>query len=215
MDFSISTFSAISIVIPAIAGAILFRNLNSNIRILYVLIVATLVLAIISEILKSQGNHSLVPFHLYIYFEFTAFAVIFYRLYDTKVFKAIAASFLVLFALYSALFVRHSPDVELYDPGQRYLCGFMIMVLCVGYFMQIIRKVEHRYLSEQPYFWLNVGLVSYYTASLFFYLVGGQLISKDLLSFWEYHSVLNFGLNIIFLIVIVKGNNRQKEQLLK
>lgn len=205
------SLSALSILAPLIIGLIHFRKLSGIMKILYVLVVVTFVMEAAASIIRLQGIHNLFVFHSYVYVEFSAITIIYFRLFDTFRWKLITVILYVFFIVFSILNIGYIEGIEVFNSNQRYVEGLMVILLCVTYFVQLMRRAEHRYLQSLPSFWLNSGFLIYFSGTLFLFMLGRELIEKDIGIFWEIHAVLNIGLNTVFVIALLKARKQFTE----
>ncbi|MFT6923759.1 MAG: hypothetical protein ACJA1C_002779 [Crocinitomicaceae bacterium] len=202
------SLSAFSILAPLIVGFVHFQKLSLNMKILYILIVITFVMEAAALILRLQGIRNLFIFHSYVYVEITVVMMIYYRLFDTFRWKLVAVILYVVFIVFSILNVEYVEGLDVFNSNQRYVEGLIIILLCVTYFVQLMRRAEHRHLHSLPSFWLNSGFLIYFSGTLFLFMLGRDLIQRDIGIFWEIHALLNILLNTVYVIALLKAKKQ-------
>lgn len=204
MSFDINLISAWSILAPIIVGAIGYRAFSFNIRFLFLFICLTGVLELISGILMHYQMNNLLLFHIHVYLEFIFITLIFFFVYDSVLWRAVSLIFLGIFLVYSIINNVFYEGLEIFNSRQRYVEGLMLIVMCAGYFISLMRRPIHRYLEKQPMFWLVSGWLIYFAGTLYLFLFSNELMAEEKFQFWEVHSVLNIGLNTIYVVAFLK-----------
>jgi len=204
MSLNLHVISAFSIIAPILVGAICFRSLSFTIRLLFVFVLVTGVMEFTSGWMMAHKINNLALFHLHVYVEFTAITALFFLTYDSVLWRGIALSFFGLFLSYSLVNTLFYEDLYRFNSNQRYVEGLMIIVMCVGYFISLLRRPIHRYLEKQPMFWLTSGFLIYFAGTLYLFLFSRELLAINDYQYWEIHAVLNIGLNIIYVVAFLK-----------
>lgn len=204
MSLNLHVISAFSIIAPILVGAICFRSLSTTIRVLFVFVLLTGALELTSGWMMAHKINNLALFHLHVYVEFTAITALFFLTYDSVLWRGIALSFFGIFMTYSLVNLVFYEDWSRFNSNQRYVEGLMIIVMCVGYFISLLRRPIHRYLEKQPMFWLTSGFLIYFAGTLYLFLFSKELLAINDYQYWEIHAVLNTGLNVIYVVAFLK-----------
>lgn len=160
----IDVISSYSILVPALAGAFLFKQVPKVLKVLCVYIFVAFAIEVAIFITAYWGMHNLFLFHAYTYFEYVNVAIIFYLLAETKVWKRTILFLSIGFLSFSAINSLYFEELEQFNSNQRYLHGIVIIIFCAGYFTKLIKKLDHIYLEKHPYF--------IYTGSYLIYVSG-------------------------------------------
>ena len=208
MLITIALVSAISILVPATAGTILIRKIEPMMRILYGLVIFTLVLEVISVIAHAYHINNMALFHSYVYVEFLAISWIFYTLFEKRIWKRITLLFLLSFAIFSVINVGFYEGIMDFNSNQRYVQGLMVITYCVAYYSQLIRLIEEPRLTLVPAFWLSSGWLVYFAGTLLLFTISRELINNNMRGYFEIHAILNIALNGIFTIALILSPKR-------
>lgn len=204
MSLNLHVISAFSIMAPILIGAIYFRKLSFTIRLLFAFVLVTGLLELLSGVMMYANMNNLFLFHLHVYLEFITIAVIYFLTYDSVLWRGVALvsiAFFLVFSLFNALFVEHMGD---FNSNQRYVEGLLVIFMCVGYFISLLRRPIHRYLERQPMFWLTSGFLIYFAGTLYLFLFSKELMAINDFHFWQIHAILNIGLNAIYVVAFLK-----------
>ena len=202
---NLTVISSLSIIVPVLLGAILFRRLNPVLRLLACFLFVSVLFEGIAFTLYNKGMNNLFLFHAYAYVELGFITTIFYRLTTNSnwrlVIKLLIAGFLVFSAINLILF----ESIFEFNANQRYLECIIILVLCIGYFTELIHKAEHIYLEKNPYFWLASTYLIYFAGNSLLFLFYYKLSDDGTDSYWDLHSTLNLCLNLGSTVVLWMG----------
>ncbi len=201
----IDIISTYSIIVPVLAGALLFRNLPKQLKTLclYIFLAFTLEMAI--WITASASINNLFLFHAFTYVEFIFLSMVFYQLADLLIWKRVILWLLLLFCVFSIVNSIFYESILEFNSNQRYVAGIMGFVLIVGYFAKLIRKAEHIYLERHPYFILAASYLLYFSGTFFLFLVSKEFMGADIAKYWSLHGVLNIFLNLSYIAVLWQG----------
>ncbi len=80
-------------------------------------------------------------------------------------------------------------------------CIFFLLCLALGYLYKLYDDLENTQLSSHPLFIINTGFMIYFAGSLFTYIFGWEILSKEARGFfhnaWIIQCFSNIGKNII------------------
>ncbi|MCR9171793.1 MAG: hypothetical protein NXI10_04835 [bacterium] len=174
-------------------------------RILFVYVAVTGIFELITGIMFAYGVNNMVLFHTYFYIEFLAISAIFFFSYDSVFWRGIVGVFLVSFLAFSLIDYFYFDAWDPFKANERYAEGLMVIIMCAGYYISLLRRPIHRYLERQPMFWLTSGWLIYFAGTLYLFLFSKELLEMDSFHFWQIHAILNIGLNVIYVVSFVMG----------
>ena len=196
MIVNFAVISTLSALVPALVAAIFFRGLSQTLKILAYFLFFTIVSEGISLVLYTKVMNNLFLFHIYAYLELGTIALIFYRLSKSHnwrlMIKLLVAGF-VVFSILNSIFLEGFLE---FNSNQLYLECMVILVLCVGFFVEIMHKTEHVYLEKNPYFWLASSYMIYFAGNSLLFLFYNKMSDYSMDSYWDLHSTLNLCLNL-------------------
>lgn len=155
-------------------------------------------LSIITEmvVLVYSRNHweNLSLLHFYTLAEF----FILYRFFlislkgfiPSRVIHGIGICFLVLSGLNSIFLQR----LDQYNSNARGVCAFLIILGTLALFFRIISEMKVLRLGKYPLFWINAGLLVYFSSSFFLFIMSNYILHLNNtlnVYIWMVHAVLN------------------------
>jgi len=76
----------------------------------------------------------------------------------------------------------------------------LFISLSLLYFYQLLQQQPVLALERQPLFWLNAGVLLYFSVNLFVFLLQNLLPTADSLAVWSIHSVVNILANFFYAL---------------
>jgi hypothetical protein len=171
-------------------------------------------LSIITEmvVLVYSRNHweNLSLLHFYTMAEF----FILYRFFlislkgfiPSRPIHGIAISFLVLSGL-NSIFLQ---KLDQYNSNARGVSAFLILLGTLALFYRIISEMKVLRLGKYPLFWINAGLLVYFSSSFFLFIMSNYILHLNNtlnVYIWMVHAVLNVILYTMISIGLWIHNN--------
>ncbi len=82
-------------------------------------------------------------------------------------------------------------------------CLLFIIYGVFGYY-SLFQKQEYFFLDKSPEFWFNTGIITYFSGSLFSWVMFNYLHLDGTSGFWAFHNLANILKNILFAIGLWK-----------
>ncbi len=191
------------LVVPTLV--ILFRHnhLKKELKVAAVFVGIGIFFEILSRIIAHIYKTNLPMLHLYTILEFCLIAW-FYHIFFDGFFNHKTVPILILsfvgFAIINITFIQSLFEFNTYPRG---LESLLITGLAILAFYKMLQELEYTRLDKSPIFWINSGFLIYFAGSLFLFLMGNLLLSKDRqlsLIAWTIHAFL-FGFMQIFIAI--------------
>ncbi len=194
--------SMLSVVIPIAIATYSFIRLERYLRLLYILLWLSFVIDILLELLIMAGwlSSNIPFFHFYTVAEFTLYSLLYKEvLRDVKPLMAMLIVAFLLFKL-SDLWLITRPDQP--DTAAMTLESIIIIFYCFLYFDQLLKEKLIMYLTRHPMFWINSGVLVYFSGSFFLFLFSPYIFKNEgsVDIYWSFHAVLSLLKNLSFAI---------------
>lgn len=201
-----STYSAL---IPAIVGAISFKQRTLLLKILWLFAVVSFCLDNTALYIPSYANETSNLFRLV---EFYVLLIIYYKAFEPRWIKMV---FYLLGLLYLALFLSES---FLSSKGQLNaysitLTSLVFIVFSVRFFYVLIRDLPTAQIQRLPMFWVNTAVLTYFAGGLFVFAMRNYLVNTlndSQTIYWSFHNFLNIGKNLLFAIALWQDLRKPK-----
>lgn len=181
------------------------RYLMQEQNILFALVVSAFVIEALSFFIgRILHQHNLFLLHIYTVIEFVALSTI-YRfqlksLYGARLFNVLLGVFIPV-AILNAWVVDSS---SMFNDYARALEAFILIMLVLSYFYKTLVDLKIQSLEREPMFWINAGVLIYFSGSLFIFIFGNFFSSSKEAMFvsWGIHAVFSIILNISYTIAL-------------
>jgi hypothetical protein len=192
---------------PLFAGIFNFRFLKSETKAIFFYVLIAIFFELLSRILLHLKFQNTLPFlHVYTVIEFGIIWLFYFRFfklfYSSKAMKVLLA-FFVSFGLFNALFLQDINTFNTYPKGLQ--CIIMIALSLLTY-NKILIELDTRYPTKQPVFWINTGILFYFSGNLVVFLLSNYISKNNhlLLIAWGIHAILMAILNSFIAIGLWK-----------
>jgi len=202
---SIELISALSIGLPTVIALIFLGKNKGALAIVSAFVIVTACLEILSTALTFCGVNNMPLFHCYTYIEFIFILVIYYKVLKIPAYRIILMFCATLFAVFSIVNLVLWESLLEFNSNQRYVEGFIIMIICVLFFLQLLRKAEFIKLETYPYFWLTSGFLTYFAGTLIVFYLVRRLEDDSADFYWGIHGILNILLNVCYALTLWMG----------
>lgn len=185
--------------LPFIAAIVNYKNLNKTLKIaaiffLIAFFVDFLLWLNYLRYIKMENNH---PFlYLSIIINITFYTTIYYRSFYINELKkfTILAGMAVLTTILIFIF-KYS--IWSYPTWENTILCFYMIVISLLYFYQIFQRQEFIEIEKQPLFWINSGVLIYFSFTIFLYMLLKKIQIKDFLII---NAITNIISNLLFTI---------------
>lgn len=200
--FIFSTISSVSTLLPAMLGIWSLKRQEQPLRFLTVLLIFTCIVEVIARVLIMYKTTNLPLLHLYVPIQFALLACM-YQLYLRNIFHRYLIPVIILaFSLYSIINSLLIRSVFVFNAYARAIENLLIIILALAYFYKMLIELKVRYLEKHPMFWINSGVLIYFSGSLFLFIFSNYSILYKSISqlTWISHAFLNISTNIFYAI---------------
>ncbi|MDW3195115.1 MAG: hypothetical protein R8G66_22265 [Cytophagales bacterium] len=192
--------------LPLLLGLFTFSRNHGAIRYLILLSLVACLTEFIGAYLAYHKTPNLFLFHLYPPIEFSIILTI-YSLNMRSTVQPIA--FLVagvLFVLLSVANVLYIQPLHVFNTHGRGLESFLVLCLAIGYAIQQLYRPEGVKARNKPMFWINTGILIYFSTNMLLFYMSNYLIDNFSMAFnkfiWDFHAVVSFALYLFYTFAI-------------
>ncbi len=99
-----------------------------------------------------------------------------------------------LFYIYDSIWV----ELNQFNTIARSVESFIMIVLSLTLFYQFFRNEDDIFLEKSPLFWINIGILIYFSGALFSFVMSSVILSTKLS--WIFHNISNVLKNVFIAI---------------
>ena len=170
-------FAAVSVFLPCIPAVLRYRAYNRELRLISIYIILCAIVEVISHLLWSYKINNLPLLHLYVPVTFTALFLFYKTLLGNLLPKwawyTVAAVFYT-FSIVDSLWIQGLFTFNSYTLNLENVIMIIFAILC---FYKISTEMKVRQLERYPVFWINTGVLFYFSGSLLLFTLSNETIS--------------------------------------
>lgn len=204
LSWFISNLSIYSISLPAVVGLLFYHRLEKMQKAIFLLILLSLITdASAHWIIHNGGNHQYI-YRVFTIAEFTILTFVFAQnispFLPIRLFQIIGLTFFA-FALVDLLWIT---DIEQFNSYLTAIEGILMIFYALIFFYKTLNELKIKELEKSPMVWLGIGVLLYFSSSLFIFLFTNYVESSNntLFIIWGIHGIFSIILNIIYAIIL-------------
>ncbi len=195
-------FIATSIIIIVI-GIINYKTLVqfNALRVLFYLVIISVISDIASTYMQANGIHNIWLFNVYNIIEYSLFAVFYLTLFNVnKSWKlAIGIFYIVAFGIMIIATATQSFQLHL-NSASMGLKSIILICSAVFYFKDMLSKLEYETPWENPFFWINSGILLFFSGGFFIFIFSDYRDTTRMINLWDIHNIIHIIYNILIII---------------
>lgn len=138
--------------------------------------------------------------HIFIWVSIIFFARIYYMAFSNPLLKKLSV---LLPAIVLAIVVFNAiamEGIKVYPSVSNTILGIMMIFFSLSYFYQLFDEQEFVYIEKQGLFWVNSGVLIYFSINIFLFMLINRISPEDVKHYWAIHSVINTIANLSYAI---------------
>lgn len=197
-----SKLAAASIFLPFIIIVLSKKKYEYPLTFLKYLIFFTALVEVIVETLWWHSVNNLPLLHLYIIVEFALLGWMYhlylYKLLGRYLIPLIIVAFCT-FSIINSLFIQ---SIFTFNTYARAIENLLLILLSLAYFYKMLKELKVKYLEKDPMFWINSGILVYFSGNLFIFIFSNYILPHKSLNmlFWSIHATLNLFIYTFYAI---------------
>jgi hypothetical protein len=195
--------SVISGFFPLLAALYNYRQLDTVLKIMALFcllsVIPDTIGLVTAYILKLRSFNNLFLMHLYDMMAVIFFTVIYFKVFYKSILKKIT---LILGTASLLLMLSNSIFIEgmlVYPSISNTVLSMFLIVLSLIYFYQLLSRQEFMYIEKQGLFWINSGVLFYYSITIFLFMLYNE-IHEHRAYYYMMQSVTNIIANLLYSV---------------
>lgn len=190
----ISQLPQFVLAVVLVIGLFRLKQLGRVQKVLTVLLLVALAAELISRALWQRSLNNFPVFHVYAIVEFGLFMLLYQEAFEERyaklTLKWAAISFLVFGAVNAAFFQ------PVLSPNTNVTTTSSVILICLSLFVffQMLREMKYERIEKSALFWINTGVLIYFSSSFVLFSVGERFVSTsidDTINLWTLHLFFN------------------------
>jgi hypothetical protein len=200
VDYTLSISSSISGILPVFAALYNYRHLDKVLKIAAVFLLVSAVFDLVLRLTMGMGignNHPVI--YIFIVISILFFAAIYYYAFFSPILKKailILSAVALLITLFNVIFIESIWD---YPSLSITVLGVLLIFFSLAYFYQLLNRQEFVHIEKQGLFWINTGVLFYFSINLFLFMLFRQILLKHP-EYYMIHDVTNIITNVLYSV---------------
>ena len=193
--------SVISGFFPLLAAVYSYRRLDKVLKLMAAFCLVSVLLDMAGlVILYLKMHNNLFLMHLFDLLAVVFFTLIYYHAFYEPVLKKITLIFggvTLLIMIVNEIFIE---SIWVYPSiSNTILCMFCIPLSLI-YFYQIFSRQEFVHIEKQGMFWINAGVLIYFSVNIFLFMLFNKISSAERSNYYMMQSVSNIVANLLYSV---------------
>jgi hypothetical protein len=195
--------ASFSVVLPLLPALTRFKQYPSELRWICNYVFIGALVELISHLLANARINNLFILHFYVPLSFTALFFFYRQILKTRLRKWIWRGILIffyLFTLIDSIWLEQLNEINTYTIS---LANTILITLAILSFYRISTELKVRSLETYPVFWINAGVLFYYSGSSLIFLLGisTHFLSKSIrIYLWSVHALFTILMYVLISI---------------
>lgn len=193
------------IVLCIVTGLFRLKKLGKLQKLLLLVLLVTGVSEVVSELLWRQRSNNFPVFHVYAILEFCVLAMIYRSTFENQAIKRTikrGVFTFMAFGIVNALFFQ-----SVFDPNTNVttVSSVLLIGLSVSFLFRVLNDMRYDRLEKSAMFWINIGVLVYFSSSFALFTFGEQLVPfsiESTINIWTLHIFFNVLHYIAFCIAL-------------
>ncbi|HTD41966.1 MAG TPA: hypothetical protein VK671_15160 [Mucilaginibacter sp.] len=195
--------SVISGFLPVFAALYNYRQLSPVLKIMALFcllsVISDTISLVTAYILRLTFNTPFVM-HLFDMMAVVFFTLIYFKAFYAPVLKKITlilGTVTVLIMLFNCIFIE---GIRVYPSISNTALSMFLIVLSLTYFFQLLSRQEFMYIEKQGLFWINSGVLFYYSITIFLFMLFNKISGEHKIYYYMTQSITNIIANLLYSV---------------
>jgi hypothetical protein len=198
---ALTILSTVSGIFPVLAAAYNYKHLDKVLKIsaLYFLV------SVLSDLVLQWMNHAGVPnnwpaIHIYIALSVILLGAMYFYAFFIPALKKVILVFSVLVLVFMIVNMVWIETIWDYPSLANTVLSIMVIFFSLLYFYQLLVRQEFVHIEKQGLFWINAGMIFYFSINIFLFMLFKRMLSEHQEGFYMINNITNIIANILFTV---------------
>jgi len=197
--YSFAICSTVSGFFPVLAALYNYRNLDKVLKIAAVYFVISVAADVLQEIMKRNGSINNMPvIHAYILISILFFGAMYYNAFFSPLVKKTIIILTCISFLVSVINIFSYEGLQEYPSVSNTVLSIMLICFSLAYFYQLLTRQEFVHIEKQGLFWINAGILFYFSITIFLFMLYKQMLIEHQEGFYMINYITNIIANILY-----------------
>jgi len=196
---ALAFFSTGSSIIPVIAALFNYKHLDKIMKIVAAFFLVSALSDLTLGLMAYRNVYNNYPvIHVFILLSVLFFGAIYYYAFFNPALKnaiLILAIVVALFCIINSIFIE---GIWGYPSISNTVVGIFLIIISLAYFHQLLSRQEFVHIEKQGLFWINAGVLFYYSLNIFLFMLFTRIERAHLGDFYMIHNIVNIFANLLY-----------------
>ena len=197
--------SSYSVLLPLSVGIYKARCMRPRSLYIFLLwLVSNAIINLLNVILAASDINNLLIMQLYTLLEFTFLTLLYRAIVRRKIIRKAATFCLAAFFIFKVIDMRYITGLYQIDTWAITIESMVMIVFGFFCFAQLLDE-RNSTLVGKPVFWINTGILVYFSGSFFIFLYSTYIFSnaEEYYMYWSIHNMLVIVRDVLFAIGMI------------
>lgn len=197
----IHNISALSILLPLGAAIFYFKRFTNTFKILAIFFIVSSVFELALVMMVRYGRPNNAPLiHLFVVVSLIFFGIVYYRTLFNPWLKKLVLFLVPVVIVISIINSIYIEGIWAFPAISNSAQSVLFILFSLLYFHQLLTRQEFVHIEKQGLFWINAGILIYFSSNIFLFMLYNRMIDSITYYFWIIHSITNIIANILYTI---------------
>lgn len=199
-NYPLLFWQVISVLPPFVLSLIRHQVLHGEITLIKYYVWASLVFELINNGIAIQNKDNSLVYNIFSVFECLLLGTYYYQILHSPTIRKGLITVLVVFMVGSIVNLLWGEGSG-FNANTYMVAALIMLVVSLLYYYQLLTSLEVPFLLKSPHFWINSGVLLYFSGSFFVFMFAGLILSIEFKPEFEYWNITAL-LNITFRIIL-------------
>jgi hypothetical protein len=201
VTYFLTLTSAVTGIFPVLAALFNYKHLDKVLKIAAIFFLVSALFDLLLDLTIRMGLHNNEPLiHLFIVISIIFFSAIYYHAFFNPVVKQaiiVLAIVALLIVIFNIIFIEGILD---YPSFSSTVLSVLLICFSLAYFYQLLNRQEFIHIEKQGLFWINTGVLFYFSLNLFLFMLFKRIILAHQQDYFMIHVITNIIANILYSV---------------
>ena len=200
---AIMSVAQLFILIPLLIICIRFKRFNTTYKLLSLLLICAGILSFIAYILHGKKLNNMLISHVYTIIEYLFWSLIYMRLFANNTIKKLIITSIGIVITFTILNIILWQPLEIYNSYSKSLESGFLVCFSIGWLYKVFVDQSIKRLETHPVFWINAGVLIYFSGSFLLFIMNNFLMEIPLIEFFEAWALHGIFIMIHYLFISI------------
>lgn len=155
-----------------------YKYLSVSLKLLSILLCISSVITVVMTYLSIHHTNNLVYYNVYTIVEFIFLGFFFQDLFSSRRVKILVLGLILVFTGFAICNLFFIEGISNYNSYSLAIESILCIGLSLFYFLEMFKELKIPRLEKSPYFWINTGILFYFSGNLFLFTFSHYLQQK-------------------------------------